>query len=381
LDSKYSFKHLDIVNVLFLLLTPIAAILCGWFWLQIDGFQYSQIILGIGFYLLTGISITAGYHRLFAHKAYDAHPLIKLFFLLFGAAAFENSVLKWASDHRLHHNKVDTQDDPYNINEGFFHAHMGWVFLKKNGHVQEKYAKDFRQDSLVLWQHKYYLIISVTTGLLLPTILGGVFFGSYFGGLAIGGFARIVLTHHCTFFINSLCHYLGTTPYTDTNSAKDSWFMALLTFGEGYHNFHHYFQTDYRNGIRWFHFDPTKWLIKSLSFSGLAFKLKLTPKEKILAAQMQMKLKELKHKVAPSEVVLIEVETLKSQVLEALEKLQILKDEYRANKKEFNRLAMLELRSKIESTKAEFDHCMEQWELLVNNYSLAYAYAKIGSNA
>src|SRR5690606_13527080 len=185
--------------------TPIAAIVLTYFWIKIDGFHYGQILLGLGLYLLTGISITAGYHRLFAHRAYDAHPVLKFLFLIFGSASFENSALKWCSDHRLHHLKVDTSEDPYNINEGFFHAHMGWVFLKKNGTVQERFAKDFRQDKLISWQHKNNMTIAVVMGIIVPTLIGGYFLGSYLGALAIGVFGRIVLTHHCTFFINSLC--------------------------------------------------------------------------------------------------------------------------------------------------------------------------------
>jgi stearoyl-CoA desaturase (delta-9 desaturase) len=347
-------------------LTPIAAIGFTYLWIAHDGFDYRQIVLGILFYLLTGLSITAGYHRLFSHKAYDAHPFIKFLYLIFGAASFQNSILKWGSDHRRHHLKVDSEQDPYSIKEGFFYAHMGWVFLKQNSVVHERFAKDYYNDPLIMWQHKYYLLISVFVGILLPTFIGGYFLGSYLGGLAIGAFARIVLTHHCTFFINSLCHYFGSTPYTDTNSAKDSWFMALLTFGEGYHNFHHYFQTDYRNGIRWFHFDPTKWLIKTLSVTGLTYKLKLTPQEKILAAQMQMKVKELQQKITPTETMMIEVEKLKAQVLETLNHLQALKAEYKTNK-------VREIKAKIETTKEEFENCMEQWEILIRSYQLSPA--------
>lgn len=373
MQTKYSLKNIDLINMLFLSLTPIAAVVLTYFWIKIDGFHYSQILLGLGFYLLTGISITAGYHRLFAHRAYDAHPVLKFLFLIFGSASFENSALKWCSDHRLHHLKVDTSEDPYNINEGFFHAHMGWVFLKKNGTVHERFAKDFRQDKLISWQHKYNMLIAIVIGILLPTFIGGYFLGSYLGALAIGVFARIVLTHHCTFFINSLCHCLGTTPYTDTNSAKDSWFMALLTFGEGYHNFHHYFQTDYRNGIRWFHFDPTKWLIKTLSFAGVTRKLKLTPQEKILAARMQMKVKELKTRFELPEVVLVEVEKLRAQVLEAMSRIQELKIEYKKNKEEMCTLALQEVKTKIDAAKEEFENCMQQWEFLVRNYQMAQA--------
>lgn len=363
LMNKYAFKNIDIINLLFLLLTPVAAAVLVYSWLVTDGFHAGQIFLGIGFYLLTGFSITAGYHRLFAHKSYDANPIVKLFFLIFGASAFQNSVLKWGSDHRLHHQKVDTPEDPYSIKEGFFYAHMGWVFLKKNSEIKDRYAKDYYADKLIMWQHKYYMIIAVFAGFVLPAIMGELLFNSWLGGLAVGGFARIVLVHHCTFFINSLCHCLGSTPYTDTNSAKDSWIMALFTFGEGYHNFHHFFQADYRNGIQWYQFDPTKWLIRSLSVTGLAYKLRLTSQEKILTAKMQMKVKTLNAKIAANEKFHHEVEELKARVLLAYRNFQELKKEYKQSK-------ALEIKMKMREAKVEFNNTLEAWNMYVNYLSL-----------
>lgn len=354
--NKYAFKNIDIVNMLFLLLTPFAAIISIGLWLNADGFSWGQLALGIVLYFITGMSITAGYHRLFAHKAYDANPFVKFLFLMFGAAAFQNSVLKWAADHRLHHNKVDSEEDPYAIQEGFFYAHMGWVILKKNSDIKEKYARDFLNDKMIMWQHKYYLPICVLMGLVFPAVLGEVLCGSWLGGLAVGGFARLVVVHHCTFFINSLCHCVGTTPYTDTNSAKDSWFMALFTFGERYHNFHHYFQADYRNGIRWYHFDPTKWLIRMLHFVGLTSKLKLTSQEKILAARMQMRVKTLNAKIAANEKFREEVEQLKTRVLEAWTNFQETKNQYKTQK-------CHELKEKMRASREEFYATFEAWNM------------------
>lgn len=358
--NKYRFQNIDVVNFLFLFLTPLASVILTIAWIWNDGFSWGPLLLAIVFYYLTGMSITAGYHRLFAHKAYEANPLVKFFFLIFGAATFQNSLLKWGSDHRLHHLEVDSEADPYSIQEGFFYAHMGWVFLKKNSEIKQRFAKDFLNDKLIMWQHRYYIPIAVIVGFALPTVLGEVLFDSWLGGLALGGFARVVVVHHCTFFINSLCHTLGSTPYTDTNSAKDSWFMALLTFGEGYHNFHHYFQADYRNGINWYHFDPTKWLIKTLYGVGMAKKLKKTPQEKILAAKMQMKLKLLNSKIAAHEKFQAEVEALKAKVIESWENFQQTKNEYKATKAK-------ELRMKMIEARREFDQTMEAW-----NHYLSY---------
>ncbi|MFA6238475.1 MAG: fatty acid desaturase [Bacteriovorax sp.] len=282
--------EIDWVNSLFLTLTPVAAVALSWIYFKGHGFELSQIILGIIFYFATGIAITAGYHRLLSHKAYKSGNIVKFFYLIFGAAAFQNSALKWATDHRIHHRHVDHEKDPYNINKGFFYAHMGWIFYKEQTTETAHYPKDLLNDRLVMWQHRNYMTIAVVMGFVLPTVIG-YFLGSALGGLALSGFLRIVFVHHCTFFINSLCHVVGTRPYTETNTARDSYIMALFSYGEGYHNYHHYFPSDYRNGIRWYHFDPTKWLIKFLSFVGLVRDLKKVPEKLITQAKVEMRSK------------------------------------------------------------------------------------------
>ena len=282
--------QLDWVNTIFLTTTPIAAIVLSWVFFKNNGLVWSQVALAVIFYFITGMSITGGYHRLFSHRAYKANNFVKLMYLLFGAATFQNSALKWAADHRVHHNHVDGEKDPYNISKGFWYAHIGWIFYQEK--VEDpKFPKDLTNDKLVLWQHKYYWIVSIVMGFGLPTLIGH-FLGSALGGFALAGLARIVFVHHCTFFINSLCHIVGTRPYTDTNTARDSAVMAVFSYGEGYHNYHHYFPTDYRNGIRWFHFDPTKWLIKTLSYVGFTNDLKKVPEKLINQAKLEMRMKQ-----------------------------------------------------------------------------------------
>jgi len=285
-------REYDWVNIIFLTSTPVIALTLSFLFFKEHGVVWSQIALAIAFYFITGISITAGYHRLLAHRAYKSSSLIKLIYLLFGAAAFQNSALKWAADHRVHHVHVDDEKDPYNINKGFFWAHIGWIFYKEQNSETVHYPKDLLNDKLVMWQHRNYLAIAVTVGFILPTVIG-YFLGSALGGLALAGVLRVVVVHHCTFFINSLCHIVGNRPYTDSNTARDSYIMALFSYGEGYHNYHHYFPSDYRNGIRWYHFDPTKWLIKSLSFAGLVRDLKKVPEKLIIQAKAEMQIKKI----------------------------------------------------------------------------------------
>ena len=282
-------KQIDWVNTIFLTTTPVVAIVLGAIYFAQNGLQWSQIALAVIFYFATGLSVTGGYHRLFSHRAYKANNLVKFLYLIFGAATFQNSALKWSADHRIHHTHVDDEKDPYNINKGFWWAHIGWIFFQEK-EVEPKYPKDLLNDKLVMWQHRNYLWLAVAMGVILPTVIG-YFLGSALGGLALAGFGRIVFVHHCTFFINSLCHIVGTRPYTDTNTARDSAIMAVFSYGEGYHNYHHYFPVDYRNGIKWYHFDPTKWMIKTLSFVGWTSDLKKVQEKLISQAKLEMKMK------------------------------------------------------------------------------------------
>lgn len=285
-------QKIDWVNTVFLTTSPLIAIVLSFIFFKNNGLALSQILLAIIFYFVTGLSITAGYHRLISHKAYKASNLVKLFYLVFGAATFQNSALKWCSDHRIHHRHVDHEQDPYNINKGFFYAHIGWIFFKDEKFSVDQCPKDLINDKLVMWQHRNYWWLSVIIGFALPTLIG-YFLGSALGGFALAGISRVVTVHHCTFFINSLCHVIGTRPYTDTNTARDSFIMAIFSYGEGYHNYHHYFPSDYRNGIRWYHFDPTKWLIQSLAVLGLTKDLKKVPEKLIQQAQREMRFKNL----------------------------------------------------------------------------------------
>lgn len=241
------------------------------------------------FFIATGMSITLGYHRLFAHKAFKASKTVKFLTLVFGAAAFEDSALDWSSDHRQHHKHVDDEhDDPYAISKGFFYAHMGWIFFKLYPRELTNVG-DLKKDKMVMWQHKHHQIIGVLVGLVLPAVLGGLYNGwvGALGGFLIGGVTRLVCVQHCTFLINSLCHTLGNRPYDSETSARDSWLMAIFTFGEGYHNYHHSFQHDYRNGVKPWQWDPTKWAIWTLKKLGLASDLRTVPEEKIILAELR----------------------------------------------------------------------------------------------
>jgi stearoyl-CoA desaturase (Delta-9 desaturase) len=271
-----------LIGTLFLSLT--AAPLYVWRF----GLDWFQIVLFFVMLAACGFSITLGYHRLYSHLTFQAHWSIRLFVLIFGAGAFENSVLLWACEHRTHHKHVDHDEDPYDISKGFFHAHIGWLIFKLAPYPPFDNVSDLKKDRMVMWQHRHIHLIAALVAFALPGALGFLWNGwaGALGGVLIGGVSRVVFLQHCTFCINSLCHTIGRRPYSSKCSARDSWITALVTFGEGYHNYHHEFQHDYRNGVKPWQFDPTKWIIWTLSKVGLAAKLRTVSRERILLAEL-----------------------------------------------------------------------------------------------
>jgi stearoyl-CoA desaturase (delta-9 desaturase) len=226
-------------------------------------------------YVVSGLGITVGYHRLIAHRSFDCPDWVKAALLVAGGWALQNTALRWGAAHIRHHARCDEEDDPYNAQRGFWFSHCGWVMLKDPYRNEEKYASRLRLDPVVMWQARYYVPI-VLSGLALPFVAGWLS-GGWRGGLGcflLAGVGRTFLVLNSTFCINSVCHLWGKQPHGQADSSRDSWLVSLFTFGEGYHNYHHTYQTDYRNGPRWYNFDPSKWLIYSLSLVGLATNLR-----------------------------------------------------------------------------------------------------------
>lgn len=242
------------------------------------------LALGTLWFLLCMLSTTGGYHRLFAHRTYRGAASLRLFYLLFGAASGQASAVTWASDHRTHHARTDSDDDPYSIQRGFWWAHVGWL-LYRNPAPDRGNVKDLLADPLLRFQDRFYVPLLVIMGFLAPTLLACAW-GDPLGGLLVAGFLRLLVQYHSTFSINSVAHTIGRRPYSTAVSARDSFITALLTLGEGYHNYHHRFPGDYRNGIRFFHFDPTKWWIWLLSKVGVAGGLKRVPLDVIRRARL-----------------------------------------------------------------------------------------------
>lgn len=248
------------------------------------GIKTADWVLFWVYSFLTILSITAGYHRLYSHRAFEAHRWIEAALLFFGAAAAQQSALKWSALHRQHHRFVDTDQDPYNIQRGFFHAHMGWLLFWKY-RVDYDQVRDLQTNKLLMHQHNHFQSWVIVAGLILPVLIG-IAYGSWIGGLLFGVAARLTLVYQATFCINSVAHTLGSRRYDAGISARDHWFCSILTNGEGYHNFHHRFPSDYRNGVRWYDWDPSKWVIALWERLGLARGLRRTPPETIAAARV-----------------------------------------------------------------------------------------------
>ncbi|CCD26731.1 stearoyl-CoA 9-desaturase NDAI_0I01620 [Naumovozyma dairenensis CBS 421] len=257
--------------------------------------QMNILYFSLAYYVIAGITITAGYHRLWSHRSYVAKWPLRLLFALFGAANVEGSIKWWAHSHRIHHRYTDTPRDPYDARKGLWYSHMGWMLLKPNPKYRARAdISDLNDDWIVRFQHRHYIPLMIFMSYILPTLICGKFFnGDYLGGFVYAGIIRVFAIQQATFCINSMAHYLGDQPFDDKRTPRDNWLTALVTFGEGYHNFHHEFPTDYRNAIKWYQYDPTKVFIYMTSCLGLANGLKKFSQNAIKQALVQQREKKL----------------------------------------------------------------------------------------
>ena len=370
--ARITWQQVNWYNTVFLLGTLALTLTAVPAYIWRYGMSWFHLGMFVLFFILTGLSITLGYHRLFSHHSFQAAWPVRLLTLIFGAAAFENSALTWCADHRQHHKHTDHDEDPYDISKGFFHAHMGWIMFKLGEPPSFACVPDLERDPLVRWQHRNYVLIGLLAGFVLPAVIGWFWGGAEvaLGAFLIAGVARTVFVHHSTFFINSLCHTMGKQPYSDRCTARDHWLMAFFTFGEGYHNFHHAFQHDYRNGVKAWQFDPTKWSIWLLSKIGLASQLRRVPAERIRHAEITEQQRQLAAKMAAMPAaqaapLRAQVEVVQARLHEAFAHWEKLEIEYRramekkieASREKLNQLS-LEFREAREKLIVAF----HEWE-------------------
>ena len=274
------------VILIFLLIHYILAYHIGWF----------EVILFLLGYYISNITVGVGLHRLWAHDTYKTNSAVELIFSLLSAGTLQGPALSWASNHIDHHTYTDTENDPHSPLKykskllGFLWSHMGWMLLGEGSYrsINRIAMVKLGSNKILRWQFRYYWQIALIMNTVVPALVGitfgQTFFAAYTGYLFIG--LGRSLQQQITFCVNSLCHFAGTQEYTK-GTAGDIWWMALFLLGENWHNYHHAFPTDYRNGAKWYQFDVHKWIIYLMSKLGLAWDLKRTPKIRVEAKVLQ----------------------------------------------------------------------------------------------
>lgn len=266
---------------------PLAALVIAIVRLWGTGISGLDLGLLLGFYAFTGLGITVGYHRLFTHKSFTAAPSVRLVLAIAGSMAIQGSLIDWVATHRRHHAFSDEVGDPHSphldpdasfagILRGLLHAHLGWMF-GGDGTDPEVWAPDLLDDPMLVKVSRAFPWLLVAS-FLAPAVLGGLLSWSVSGaltGLLWGGFVRVFLLHHVTWSINSICHFFGTRPFDSHDEARNNLVMALLGFGEGWHNAHHAFPASARHGLRWWEVDLSWITIRSLQLVGLVRDVKL----------------------------------------------------------------------------------------------------------
>ena len=376
------------VNAFFLVVTPLLSVILLPIYIYNHGWSWGLTAFLIALYTISNLSITVCYHRYFSHRTYEAPMWVQFLFLLVGSMAFQGSALRWSTDHRRHHREVDSDEDPYTINKGFFHAHLGWMLFKDRHPEVNVYPRDLEKNKWVILQDKYYVYVASFMGFIVPGLLGAMFGFGFWAGMLVGGLTRIVLSQHSTFLINSAAHSFGNQPYTDKNSARDSFTMAVLTFGEGYHNYHHFFQFDYRNGVRWYQWDPTKWVIRLMAVVGMAKRLKKVSAEEIMKARIAMDEK----RILACGASLERVQVLRDRIMAAQARWKAIQADFAKYKAEFAKYkaerkaalsaavhtlpdvwskVFVEKRAELELARIEMKNALTAWKIYVRTWQRA----------
>jgi stearoyl-CoA desaturase (delta-9 desaturase) len=264
------------------------------------GFDWLHLVLFLCMYVLTAIGITVGYHRYFTHKAFRTNRAVEYTLAILGGMALEGPVLKWAAMHRFHHQHSDKPGDPHSphthhhgdhddhgpgivgVIKGFWHAHMGWMFLPDPKDLH-RYVPDLSADRALRAISDLWVLWSIL-GMIIPGVIAGLITQSWTGallGFLWGGLARIFLVHHLTWSINSVCHLWGSRPFRSNDLSRNNVLFGILGLGEGWHNNHHAFPTSARHGLRWWQIDVSYYIIRTLAFFGLAWDIKLPPADRM----------------------------------------------------------------------------------------------------
>ncbi len=273
---------------------PFVGLLAGFVFLWLAGFHWIHLAMfGVG-YVLTGLGVTVGYHRLFTHRSFETGRVMTAVLGILGSMAVEGPVLRWVAMHRKHHQHSDREDDPHSphgfgsgfgaLVRGLWHAHMGWLFKPSSGEL-DRYVKDLKQDRLVRVISRLFPFW-VALGLAIPAGVSWAVTGSWAGGLLglfWAGLARVFFVHHVTWSVNSVCHIWGTRPFRSHDHSRNNFIVGVLGMGEGWHNNHHAFPASARHGLRWWEIDVSYLVIRGLELLGLARKVRVPAKERVSA--------------------------------------------------------------------------------------------------
>jgi stearoyl-CoA desaturase (delta-9 desaturase) len=254
----------------------------GWqLWDSLLGWR--DIVVFLLLYVPTGLGITVGFHRLFTHRAFKTTRLVRATLAILGSAAVEGPIISWVADHRKHHAFSDQLGDPHSphvgpghgcgVWRGLMHAHVGWLFIHTHRGRRERYAPDLIADPVVSWVDRTFLVWALG-GLLAAFGLGWWLGGTLrdgLTGLLWGGAVRMLVLHHVTYSINSLCHFFGRRRFATRDESRNLAWLAPLSFGEAWHNNHHAFPTCAEHGLRRWEFDPSALVIRALERVGLVW--------------------------------------------------------------------------------------------------------------
>jgi len=241
------------------------------------------VVFGV-LYVLTGLGVTVGYHRLFTHRSFKTGRVVRAVLAILGSAAIEGPVISWVADHRKHHAFSDVPGDPHSPHvehglgfrgalKGLAHAHLGWLFVHDQRGARDRYAPDLLADPVMRFVDRFFPVWAAG-GLVAAFGLGYAIGGTVEAGLTgllWGGGIRLLLLHHVTYSINSICHVFGRRRFATTDESRNVFWLSLLTFGESWHNNHHAFPTSARHGLRRWELDPSALVIRGLEVCGLAW--------------------------------------------------------------------------------------------------------------
>lgn len=255
--------------------------------------SWSHLIMAVSGYYVSNITVGIGLHRLWSHSAYKANKYLEFVLMVLSAGTLQGPILSWASNHFKHHTYTDTEKDPHTPQKfkdspikGFLWSHIVWMLEGDGSYksIDRVTMVKLGRNEILKFQLKHYWKLAFFVLVILPSVIGYFIGGTFFSAYTVFLFVGVgrALQQQATFCVNSACHFFGNKKYYN-GTAGDIWWLALFLLGENWHNFHHAFPSDYRNGVKWYHFDVHKWIIYLFSKIGLAYDLNITNETRIQA--------------------------------------------------------------------------------------------------